>query len=307
MPDPTTPSTLHDVLVIGGSYAGLAAALQLARARRRVLLLDAGLRRNRKASAAHGFLGQDGRDPAAIAEEARRQLLAYPTVGLLHGTVTRAKAEAGGFEVAVDDGASHRAKRLILATGLIDELPAIPGLAERWGRSVFGCPYCHGYELDRGRIGVLAAEPNDHGFQRAMMMPDWGDTTLIDQGGLVVDEAQRADLTKRGVRFETAPMTALQGDCTVVLADGRRLELDGLFVAARTRMASPIAEQLGCAFDDGLGGPRIRTTMGQTSVAGVFACGDAAKGMGNIATAVADGNLAGVAVHRSLVFETDPA
>src|SRR5215212_7100600 len=144
---------MHDAIVVGGSYAGIAAALQLVRARRKVLVIDGGARRNRFASSSHGFLGQDGRDPGEIAATAREQLLAYPTVTWIEGAATRAHAAGTAFAVTLGDGATHEARRLILASGVTDELPDIPGVAERWGRSIFHCPYCHGYELGGGRIG----------------------------------------------------------------------------------------------------------------------------------------------------------
>src|SRR5258706_4570204 len=132
--------TMFDVIVIGGSYAGLAAALQLGRARRRVLILDAGQRRNRFAPTSHGFLGQDGRSPDAIAAPGRADVLAYPTVALHETSVTEARAGPEGFVVRAG-GEEHRSKRLILATGVVDELPPIPGLAEQWGKRAFHCPY----------------------------------------------------------------------------------------------------------------------------------------------------------------------
>jgi len=150
---------IFDVIVVGGSYAGLSAATQLARARRRVLVIDAGQRRNRYARHSHGFLTQDGSEGAAIVAKGREQLLAYSTVAWREGTVVDATDNGDRFEVTLRDGLVLRARRLVLATGTIDELPPIDGLAERWGRHVFTCPYCDGYELARGDIGVLASGP----------------------------------------------------------------------------------------------------------------------------------------------------
>ncbi len=160
---------MHDVIVIGGSFAGISAALQAARARRRVLVIDAGSRRNRFASSSHGFLGQDGRDPAAIIATARAELLSYPTVTWLDATAAAVRGLADAFVLELASGDYVQGKRLILAAGVTDELPAIPGLAERWGTSVFHCPYCHGYELDGGRIGVLATSPLS--FHQAICFP----------------------------------------------------------------------------------------------------------------------------------------
>jgi thioredoxin reductase len=298
MPTTTSP---NDAIVIGGSYAGLSAALQLARARRRVLVIDAGLRRNRFASASHGFLGQDGRAPGDIAAEGRAQLLAYPNVRWLDGTVARAEAQGEGFGVALDGGHTEQARTLVIATGVVDELPAIEGLAERWGRGVFHCPYCHGYELDNGRIGVLAV--SEMSMHHALMLPDWGSTTLFLNEAFVPDEAQRAALAARGVTVEAGAVARLVDTATVELRDGRRFALDGLFTMARTHIASPVAAQLGCAMDEGPTGAFIRTdAMQGTSVPGVFACGDAARAAGNVAISVGAGAMAGASAHRALMF-----
>jgi thioredoxin reductase len=295
-----TRATL-DAIVIGGSYAGLSAALQLARARRRIAVIDAGQRRNRFAATSHGFLGQDGRGPEAIAADARDQLLAYPNVQWLQDTATAAERDAGGETFTVTTPATTlQARRVVLAIGVADELPPLPGLADRWGKSVFHCPYCHGYELDRGRIGVLAWSPM--ALHHALMLPDWGTVTLFLNESFEPDAAQQAALAERGVTLVTGPVARVSGHATVELKDGRGFEMDGLFTATTTRMASPIAEQLGCALEAGPIGPVIqRSPMLETTVGGVFACGDAARPFGNVATAVGDGAMAGAATHRSLI------
>lgn len=290
-----------DVIIVGGSYAGLSAGLQLARARRKVLVIDAGQRRNRFAAHSHGFLGQDGRAPGDIARDARLQLLAYPTVEWVGEQAVEAKGENGGFEVSTADGQRFGGARLLLATGVRDELPSLPGLQERWGRAVFHCPYCHGYELNGGPIGVLAAIPQ--AVHHALMLPDWGPTTLFLNGVFEPDAEQRAALQQRGVTVEQALVERLDGHADVVLRSGRRIELAGLFTQPRTHMASPLAQQLGCAFEDGPMGPFIQVdALRETSVPGVFACGDAAIAAGNVAIAVGDGARTGAAVHQSLLF-----
>lgn len=293
---------VFDAAVIGGSYAGLSAALQLARARRRLVVIDAGQRRNRFASASHGFLGQDGRAPAEIAAEGRAQLLAYPTVSWLDDTVVQAEKAAEDFLVRTTQGQLVRARRLVLALGVVDQLPTIEGLAPRWGRTVFHCPYCHGYELGQGRIGVLGV--GDMSLHQALMLPDWGQVTFFTHNGAgALDEAQRARLAERGVSLEPRPVARIVDQATVELADGARLEMDGLFTASQTRVSSPVAEQLGCAFDTGPLGSYIRTDLlKETTVPGVFACGDAARAAGNVALAVGDGAQAGASAHQSLVF-----
>ncbi|MBW8843447.1 MAG: NAD(P)/FAD-dependent oxidoreductase [Burkholderiales bacterium] len=294
-----------DFAVIGGSFAGLSAALQLARARRKVLVVDAGQRRNRFVDDAgltsHGFLTQDGRAPAAIVADGKAQLLRYPSVQWLDGTADDARIATGGRlefhvgHVAVSAG------RLILATGVRDELPPVPGLAERWGRSVFHCPYCHGYELDGGEIGVIASSALAQ--HHALMLPDWGRTTLFLNGAFAPDADELGALAARGARVEATPVLRIDGEADVVLVDGRVLRMAGLFTQPRTALASPVAQQLGCAMEDGPMGPFIRVTGPQeTSVPHVFACGDAARAAGSVALAVGDGVMAGFGAHRSTMF-----
>lgn len=291
----------HDVIVIGGSYAGMAAALQLLRARRKVLVIDAGERRNRFAGESHGFLGQDGVNPGEIARKAREQLCAYPTLVWVEGTAERAEGGKDAFVVATADGARHDARRLLFATGVSDALPEIEGLGERWGRSVFHCPYCHGYELDQGRIGCIATGPMS--LHQAQLLPEWGEVTLFLNGSFAPDEAQRADLAARGVAIEETPVARLEGAADVRLADGRLLRFAGLFTASRVSPSSPVAEQLGCALEETPFGLQIQTdAMKETTVSGAFACGDAARIPHSVSLAVGDGAWAGAQLHRSLVF-----
>lgn len=296
---------VYDVMVVGGSYGGLAAALQVARARRDVLVIDSGQRRNRFAVEAHGFMGQDGRPPAAIVSDGRAQLLAYPKVAWVDGQAARAERAGDGFGVVMDDGTVYRARRLVLATGVVDRLPEVPGLAERWGKSVFHCPYCHGYELGNGPVGVLAVSPMS--MHHALMLPDWGRTTFFLNAAFEPDAEQLAQLAQRGVTVERTPIVEIGGaKADVVLADGRVIALEGLATATRVEVAAPFARQLGCAFEETPLGAIIATDATQeTSVPGVFACGDAARAAGSIALAVGDGTMAGSAVHRSLFMRED--
>ncbi|WP_420961862.1 NAD(P)/FAD-dependent oxidoreductase [Brucella sp. IR073] len=291
----------YDVIIIGGSYAGMAAALQLARARRRIMVIDAGVRRNRFAETSHGFLGRDGHAPGAIAQEAKQQLLAYPTLRWMEGKVSSAARAGEGFHVKTEAGGAYDAKRLILALGVEDVLPALPGLRERWGKSVFHCPYCHGYELNEGHIGVLAMGPAS--IHQALMLPDWGKTTFFTNNVFSPDAEQLAQLAARGASVEPTPVTEITGHADLNLTDGRVIPLAGLFTAPATRPSSPLADELGCVMEDGPLGPFIQTDgMKATSVPGVFACGDAARGAGNVSLAVGDGAMAGAAAHRSLMF-----
>ena len=306
-----TTTDTFDAVIVGGSFAGQAAALQLARARRRVLVVDSGLPRNRYAHASHGFLGQDRTAPAAILETARRQLREYATALHREDEATGASGARDAFEVTLASGGSVRARRLVLATGVVDELAPIPGLRELWGRSVLHCPYCHGYEVADGRLGVLAiAEPSVH---QALLLPDWSsDVTLFTNGAVEPNAEQRQALSSRGVRIDTRRVTELVGDGSrlagirLAAASGAPEEivpLDALFTGARLRMASPLAGQLGCAFDEGPFGPVIRTDERKaTTVAGVYAAGDAARLQHTVSFAVADGAMAGISAHQSLAI-----
>jgi thioredoxin reductase len=290
----------HDVVVVGGSYSGMAAALQLLRARRTVLMVDGGKRRNRSASHSHGFLGQDGADPAELARIAREQLAAYPTLTWLDGEVDGAVGAIDDFQVRCG-GTTYLARRLLLAIGVLDRLPDIAGLPERWGKSIFHCPYCHGYELDHGRIGVIATGPMS--IHQAQLLPEWGDTTFFLNDTLVLDGAAAETLARRGVTVEACRIARIEERADVVLADGRRMSFAGLFTAPRNEPSTPIAEQLGCELVETPMGVQIGTgETKETSVPGVFACGDAARVPHSLSLAVGDGAWAGAQLHRSLVW-----
>lgn len=295
-----------DVIVIGGSFAGQAAALQLGRARRRTLLVDAGSPRNRFALTSHGFLGQDGVAPSVIISTARRQLATYATVKVREGEVVDAAITDAGFRVLFADGREDNAKRLILATGVRDILPDLPGIEERWGVTVLHCPYCHGYELNQQPLGVLARD--QMAFHQAMLVQDWGSTTLFTQGLFDPSVEQLEALSERGVKVEYTPIVELVGNAPVLdgvrLADGRTIELVALFTLPQTLPASDLAKRLGCAFEKGPTGPFIWTDeRRQTSVSGVFAAGDAASPMPQATLAAAAGVVAAGSAHQSIIFD----
>jgi len=300
----------YDAIVIGGSFAGLSAAIHIARARRSVCIIDAGHPRNRFADASHGLFGQDGNDPRAMIAAARAQVQRYPTVTIVSGEASSARPLDGGFEVTPKDGAPLTAARLALAFGISDVLPDLPGLADRWGKSVLHCPYCHGFEYAEGRLGVLRSTPMS--AHQALLIAEWGPTTLYLNGGEAPDDDVQAKLARRGVAIEPARIVALRGEnrglSSLLLQDGREAPIDALYVAPRSRLNSPIAAQLGCALDDGPFGPVIRTDANKlTTVPGVYAAGDIARAPHNASWAAADGVTAGVFLHQSLVFEPQAA
>ncbi len=291
----------YDLIVIGGSYAGMSAAMQLARAHRSVLVVDGGQRRNRTAATAHGFLTQEGADPAQIALTARDQLCAYPTVTWLEADVESASGSNDAFSVTLADGRRLEGRRLLLATGVFDELPEIAGLAERWGTSVFHCPYCHGFELAKGRIGVIAS--GQDWVQQAELLTEWGRVTLLLNGRPRPDAGDARALDRRGVELVDAPVARIEGRAEVVLVDGQRHVFEGLFIAPRHVPSSSVAERLGCALEDVSTGVQVRTDdEHRTSLDGVFACGDVARVPHSLSQAVADGAGAGTQIHQSLVW-----
>ncbi|MEP7729857.1 NAD(P)/FAD-dependent oxidoreductase [Marinomonas primoryensis] len=296
----------QDVIIIGGSFAGLSAAMQLVRGQRKVTVIDAGEPRNRFADQSHGFFGLDGASPLAIQQETYRQLLKYPTASIVEGKASAVEKSAAGFNVTLEDGSTLHSKKLILATGLRDELPNIPGLKERWGATVIHCPYCHGYEVRNQPLGVIASSVLS--AHQAGMIPDWGPTTYFTQGLYEPDDEQRAFLMKRGVTIESTPVLEVLGRppkiSSVYLADGRTIYIAALFVAPKTHMSSPFAEQLGCEFEEGPLGLVIKTDdFQQTSVKGLFAAGDVSNPMQNATLASASGVMAGVGAHKSLMHD----
>jgi len=294
-----------DVAIIGGSFAGLSAALQLARARRSVTVMDTGEPRNRFAEESHGFLAQDGVAPGDILAVARRQLAAYPTTNFLN---VRAKAVSGSidaFSITDDAGNALSARRIILAHGVTDSLPDIPGLAAEWGKRVAHCPYCHGYEFGGNPLGVLAAN-SELAIHHAMLVREWGPVTLFLNGSAEPHAETSKRLAERDIAVERSTVQAVspgESGLTMELGSGSFVQIAGLFTQPRSRLSSDIGVQLGCRHMDGPFGEILSVDeMKQTSVPGVFAAGDIARPAPNVPFAVADGAMAGAAAHRSLVF-----
>ena len=295
-----------DVIIVGGSFAGQAAAMQLGRARRRVLLLDSGRARNRFAKASHGFLGQDGVAPNQIKQTFSSQLQTYNTVEQRPVEVTDVSTRQGGFEIEMADGRSAQSRRIVLASGVNDLLPDIQGIEALWGSSVLHCPYCHGYELHEAPVGVLG--DSAMAFHQAMLVRDWGPTTLFTQGSLDLTEEQRGALKRRGVSIEDSPIIEVLGRDGVMdgvrLTNGQNCDVQGLYVAPRTKIVGTLADRLGCKLEEGPLGRFIATDDRQlTSVPGVFAAGDVAMEMSNATLSAASGVKAGAGAHFSLILD----
>jgi len=302
-PSSTTSQDLppFDAVVVGGSYAGMSAALQLARACRTVLVIDHGQPRNKRAAKAHGCLGWDGVAPVQILELGRRQLLAYDRVQWATDQAIDATGSLEmGFAVHCASGDRYHARRVILAHGVVDRLPSIPGLAERWGETVLHCPYCHGYEICGTNIGVLIASKAE-AMDQVKALSQWGAVTAFHAGTLSRDDVRElsAELKGIGMTLEESALAGVTGKAILNLADGSVRDVEALFIHPETHLASDLASRLGCATEDA--GCLTTDSAKQTTVAGVFACGDAARFAGNIALAVGEGALAGVAAHRSLL------
>ena len=294
---------IYDVAIIGGSYAGLSAAVPLARARRNIIVIDAGQRRNRFAENSHGFLAQDGIQALEIIKKAREQLQRYKTVNWQQGTVQRVEKNNQDFYLCLDTQQSIYAKKIIIASGVTDRLPDISGLNERWGKSVFHCPYCHGYELNQGNIALLASSA--YVTHLAMMLPDWGKTTLLLNGQPdLLNLKAKQQLQERGVTIDDRSIKQMDSHADVIFTDQSITHFDGLFIQTKTFLEQGWIKDLGCKIEEDETGEFIYTNdLKATSVDGVFACGDAARPGGSVSLAVGDGALAGVSAHNALIFD----
>jgi len=296
----------YDAIIIGGSFAGLSAALYLGRARRTVCVLDTAKPRNRFTDASHGQFGYDGSNPLMMLVAMREQVAAYPTIEFRDQAAFNAVRGREGFIVTLANGDELNSARLLLAFGIVDQLPDIPGVAERWGHSVIHCPYCHGYEFSDGRLGVLNLSPlSPH---QASLIPEWGPTTFFLNGG-TIDPSVEADLARRGVVVEPAKVEGLVGEgkhlSVVRLAGGREVPLDALYIGPSYHFSSDIAERLGCAIETGPLGPIVTVDgMKATNVVDVYAAGDITRVGHTVTFACGDGVMAALAIHRSLVFGT---
>lgn len=273
---------LYDAIVIGGGPAGLQAALTIGRMHRRVLLLDSGEYRNATVAHAHNLVTNDGRDPAELRAIARAELAAYPTVEVRDAAVDSVAGALGDFRVTLEGGATEHARRLVLATGMRDELPAIPGLAEQWGRRIAQCPFCHGHEFAGRRIAILVDGEHGEMVQR-MLRP-------VVASALITSPADVSRIADSGDGLE------------LTLADGTVERVAGVFTAATAHQRAPFAQQLGCGILPS-GGVEI-DGLGRTTVPGVYAAGDMAHTAAvpgplvSLAAAIASGQVAAASVVR---------
>jgi thioredoxin reductase len=294
--------TLHETIIIGGGPAGLSAALVLGRCMRRVLVCDSGAYRNERSAALHCFISQDGIAPSLLLQEARRQLRRYKTVSLQAATVTGIDRHPDGFVLATDDGRELRARTLLVATGVVDELPPLEGIEGLFGRSVHVCPYCDGWEHRNAPIAAYGR--GEKGAGLALLVRQWtDDVVLCTNGPAGLSDLQRRQLQGRGINVWEQSIVKLHGaeGClrAIEFRDGSRLLRQALFFNTGQHPRSPLLERLGCVFEDD-GGVRCSET-GETSIPSVFVAGDVSRDVQLAIIAAAEGARAALAINRRLL------
>ncbi|MFS2027367.1 NAD(P)/FAD-dependent oxidoreductase [Massilia sp. CT11-137] len=296
---------MNDVIIIGGSFAGLAAALQLGRARRTVTVLDTGLPRNRFADHSHGLLGHDHKPPQDILTEARRQLARYPTIKLVNARAESVSGTMDDFSVLTGNGENLKARRLILSYGVADQMPGIPGFAEGWGTSIVPCPYCDGFEVAGRHWGLVWSGAPSHNYVR--LYHDWTDTLTVFADGHDIPPEIRADLARRGIPTVDGRIAEIdhhKGNNTIVKVDaGPQVGVDILFAHPRNKPSARLHEALGLATVDTPQGIALKVDeRRETSMRGIYAAGDLANPqMPSVTTASWQGAMAGIFAQQSML------
>ena len=297
-------NTDFDVIIIGGSYAGLSAAMSLGRSLRRVLIIDSGKPCNRYTPHSHNFITHDGSAPGEIATLAKEQVLKYDTVDFLSDTAESSKKTEQGFEIHTASGRTFHTRKIILATGIKDLFPDIKGFGACWGKSVIHCPYCHGYEFRHKKTAILC--DSERALHLAGLIRNLTDSvTLIPSGDTTFSEELRSKLEQNNIRILPKKIQEILHQdgqiSTLVFGDGTMENFEVLYAGIPFVQHSAIPEQLGCVLTEA---GHIKTdTLQQTSVQGVFAAGDCAGMMRSVAYAVSTGNIAGAMVNHQIVQE----
>jgi len=301
-----------DCIVVGGGAAGLSAALVLGRARRRTLVIDAGGQSNRPAEGVGGLLGHDGRPPAELYAIGAEQIAAYPSVEIRRGEVRGGVRDGDRFTLELAGGTTERGRRVLLAPGMDYRYPDLPGIAERWGRGVFHCPFCHGWEVRERPLAVL--DRGATGAQRALLLRAWSDdVTLLANGPAELEADDAARLRAAGVEVDERRVTGLVGPgaslTAVATEDGERA-CGGLLVPITLHQRSPLARQLGAEYTEKT--PMTTEAIAvdgtfATNVDGLFAAGDVIAAMPSVATSVAQGSAAAAAIVHGLTAELPAA
>ncbi len=296
---------MDDVIIIGGSFAGLAGALQLGRARRKVTVLDTGLPRNRFAGHSHGLLGHDHKPPLDILAEARQQLARYPTVRLVNARAESVSGAIDDFCVLTGDGESLSARRLILSYGVVDQMPDVPGYAESWGTSVIPCPYCDGFEVADQHWGLVWSGPQS--YNQVRLFHNWTDRLTIFADGHDIPTDIRADLERRNTPVVDGRITEITRhggrNPTLKLDSGRYLAVDILFAHPRNKPSAGLHESLGLATTATPLGTVLKVDeRRETSMPGIYAAGDLTNPMiPSVTTASWQGTMAGIFAQQSML------
>jgi thioredoxin reductase len=293
-----------DVIIIGGSYAGLATAMALGRALRNVLIIDNGKPCNRQTPYSHNFLTQDGKTPKEISILSKQQVLAYNTITFFDGFATRGLKTDRGFEIQTESDDKFTAAKLVFATGIKDVMPGIAGFSECWGVSVLHCPYCHGYEVKNEITGILGN--GEYGFEFSKLISNWTkDLTLFTNGASTLTDEQKTELEKHSIKIvekEIKELEHINGNLkNIIFKDGLKANIKAIYTRLPFKQNCTVAEQLGCqSTEDGY----IKIDAFQkTTAKDVFACGDNATRMRTVANAVAMGTLTGMTVNKELIDE----
>jgi thioredoxin reductase len=297
----------YEVVVVGGGAAGLNGALMLARSRRSVVVVDAGAPRNRPAAGVHGLLGHDGIPPGELIERGRAEVRRYGG-HVVAGEVTTAVRDGDRFVVALGDGRSTRARRLLVASGLVDELPDVPGVRERWGRDVVHCPYCHGWEVRDRAIGVLSSGPMS--VHQALLFRQLSPDVVYLSHTAAPDDEQAEQLAARGIRVvdgEVAALDVVEDRLAGVrFRDGAVIERDALVVAPRMVARAGFLADLGlraAEHPSGLGEHIPADPTGRTDVPGVWAAGNVTDLAAQVGASAAAGAFAAAQINADLVAE----
>ena len=292
-----------DVVIVGAGPAGLSAALILGRCRRRVLVLDTNKPRNYASRALHGFLSRDGVNPQELRRLGREQLRQYDSVKLVAKEATKARRMRDGFEITVAGGRRIRCRKLLLATGVVDELPALHGLEALYGKSVFHCPYCDGWESRDKRLVVYSRSSNGVGL--AIELQVWSDDVVLCTDGMRLPAPHIARLQHHGIPWFHQRIARLEGSRgylrRVVFGDGEAIDRSVMFFSTPQRQASDLAAQLGCGFTRK---GAVRTGEYEVSdIPGVYVAGDASKLVQLAIVAAAEGAQAAFAINTDLIKE----
>jgi thioredoxin reductase len=293
-----------EVIIIGGSYAGLSAAMALGRSLRNVLIIDSGLPCNRQTPHSHNFITHDGEKPAAITKAAKQQVLKYETVKFLNGLAVSGAKTENGFSIATETGEVFQAKKLVFATGIKDIMPDVKGFAECWGISVVHCPYCHGYEIRNQKTAIMANGPK--AFHLASLVNNLTDyLTILTAGKADFSEDQLQKLDKHGIKIIEKEVSAIEHEKgylkKIVFKDGSKENFSAAYGAVPFVQHSDIPLALGCELDEN-GYIKVDHFL-KTTIQGVYACGDSSTMMRSVANAVYGGNLAGALVNMELTEE----